>query len=349
MVFIQRSGSVGAPTLLCVLLGVTSPSVAQSPRSSALHNLSPSDLAALNRMNANAVDTCVRVDRMITRIKTLPGEEKRLRSNLTSGTMNHMDKMIISATEKGMTDDVLKRILDDKALRLATIDGQVLISRLNKFTSNRFTSRIDFGASRARYDVVDLRDLDALCKKAGLGALQRMSLDRSKAIVSTKSSALHRITRDGNDIVFDGGKPRFTDEVRRRFGIVPTWVCDESYLLECRYLDSGTKPAEIDIVGRHANTKKVAFDLTLRPDLDFLMARFRRYDDDGDVIEFFSAWDFRRVDGVLIPFQFKLQVSREGVADYLVEQTSLQSIKLNVDLPEKLFEMPKSEYGVRRP
>lgn len=103
------------------------------------------------------------------------------------------------------------------------------------------------------------------------------------------------------------------------------------------------------IVGRDLDTKKVAFDVTLRSDLDFLMTRFRRYDDDGDVIELFSASDFRRVEGVLVPFHITRRFSREGVSDYLVEETSLQSIKLNVELPDKLFEMPKDVRVLGRP
>ncbi len=297
------------------------------------------DVRAINTAQAYAIDNCKRLDRVVTRTKMLPGESERVRSNLVAGAMERMDTLLARLHEQpgGPSPRQLDAVRNDNARRLAAVDGLVLQHELNKSTTSQRKAHIDFVRGLARYDVADLRDLEHMRKQHKLSVGDLRDIDRTETVFINTNGALHIKQAELNAVAYNTSSPRIGEEMRVHFGIIPGSLFDGHHQVSVM---AGSVGTHITIEARDRSTHGVTV-IHVQPRLDYLASRITRYDEFGQQVERIRLSNLKRVGGVLIPFRMLRHVARNGVPDYVVEESTLLSIDINVALRDDIFQPPR--------
>jgi len=274
-------------------------------------------------------------------------QEARARSRLEGAIAAHMGGLIESAELDGADQRVISALEATHAERIASIDGALAVSRLNRLgVKCRRTSTIDFARGKARYEDRDLRDLDRLVADRRFTPAERQALDQSGTLITSTDNHGVRLLPHVGRLAVVGAGPRFDQEMElTKFGVAPRWVFVSASDTEVRPVPDKAGGC-VELVGYR--DKRISFVVVWRRDLDWSMTGFTAFNTDGAVAEEFCASDFRQVDGVWIPFQTSTRRTRNRLSDWYVEERAVERVVLNPDLAGKggLFDIP-GEYRVQ--
>ena len=222
----------------------------------------------------------------------------------------------------------------------ARAERGVVVERLNRSLSLRRVTTIDFASERVRHEDQDLRDLPRLIAEHGLDDLEALGLDRSGTLIIDRERYVQLNARAGNRGFALRSTGAELEVERKHLGLVPEWLLDGKYDVECRVVD-GPSDRALQVVGREG--ARIAFVILLRPDLGNVMTQLTLFNPSGGVGEDFVASDFREVGGVFVPFHTLQRRTLKGPADHRVERRTVEKVEINPTLPAdaKLFEIPE--------
>lgn len=247
-----------------------------------------------------------------------------------------------TAVATGAGEERLQKINDDMDGQYEVLEESIAIEKLNASTAVRRTTTIDRSKRRARRDDVDLRDLSRLGKENHLGSNQLKSLDRSCSLISIEGQPEIRLhtPRAGKlaTVMPYKGFPLVQEELR--LGLLPAYLFSASFSLEVRPTDT----KQFLITARNRATGQKTFEATVAPEKGNLMTEFRSFNDEGSPIEVFTASDFRRVDGVWLPFETRSEFRSEPIAPTVIVR-QVRNARINAAASDELF-APPTDYSV---
>jgi hypothetical protein len=330
---IARARNVPVATLtICLCVGA---SFAMEPAS--VGSLTVAQLEQANRINAARVRTLVLDELVVQRIQGSMRTEDEARSRLLAAIGAQMEAVLDQAIAADASPATVRSLEEKYSARLASVDGALIVNRLNRYRSARRQVTIDFTSSAARYDDTDRRDIGALAEAYCLNEHDRIALDQSGSLIMVGGEPTVRLVPHADRLAVVGVGPGFaTDVEARRLALIPSWVFSGNHSLQINGKDGA---AELQIVGECEG--KVSFVLTVRRDQGFRMSQITTFDPQGRVAEEFSASGFKQVDGIPVPLQTLTRRAHQDVPDYWLEQRSVQRVVLNPDLDaDALFAIP---------
>ncbi len=301
--------------------------MASSPRISAAYNAAQEEsitdrIAVANARNAEAVRTVVLDCTRVEDFRERPGDQERARRQMTGVIEDQMRRAVEQAKARGANARQLERTQRPYLEQLAAVDANMRVIQLNRNIKFARTSSIDFANTRARYDDADLRDLQRLGAENNLGPAQMLSLTRSMSTILKPDRNTSLMPQAGFvATVRSGGRgpgQRFdADEERLALGIIPRRVFDGALQLEVPHPE-GVR-GEVEVIGRNRASGREEVRFFVRPEFGYRLSRWVAYSPPGEVAETFRAWDFRKTDGVFVPFRTELRRSIRDLGDYYVQ------------------------------
>lgn len=323
----------------CVLLMPVPAATAGEDQVGPLRDLTVEKLRLVNQANRDALGTAVVQETVSELYRERPGQDQEAADRVTRAYLQMREDLINLAIGAGADERTLERIHETYEARLNSVDGAVVVWRLNRNTRVARTRAVDFGLGQARYDDDDLRDLEALAAKHGLS-----EDDRRYNLSKTLSEILKP---DGSVLLVPAGElaalrtlPRFNqDEEALHFGIVPSWVFDAAEQLKLRTVRADNQTC-VELTGPVAGQCASKVVVELRPEYEYRLTRLTTYDENGEVAKDFRASGYRPVDGLLVPFETKLRRAGHGFADYFVRQRTVKSVRVNQGIEPGRFKIP---------
>jgi hypothetical protein len=193
----------------------------------------------------------------------------------------------------------------------------------------------DFTTGRYRFDMRDLRDLEAIAAERQLGALERRNVDRTRTLIGSPNYSLI-INADQTHC---GVAAPAAGSLKRRtelLGVVPQRLLSGGY--EVLFHQNGRSGTA---TGYWPGTKAVAFTVELEQDSAYRFSRLARYKRSGERTVEILASDHRDVgSGVKIPFRTVTTRARGGDPAHTVELRVVKSVEINTEIPAASFEPP---------
>lgn len=286
--------------------------------------LTVAELKAINDSERGLIRSAVIEEVVTTTYRNRPGEDEELRKRM--GALIRAGRMSSQRTD---------------------VDQHVLVWHLNKNVTIARTRTIDFVRRAVRYDDVDIRDITGIISAYGLSGRSASGLDKTRSLIMRQGKTV--LLKDDSRLAVVS-PPMGSDfewgMEQRSFGLIPSFVFDDSNVLDIvRGVDE--EGESIVVVGHELELAgPTVFRVHIRPQLGYRVTRTVVYDAEGSPVQEFVASDFREVDSVLLPFRTVVRRARDGIQNYAVQETTVKSIRLNVDVPADHFSIP-SGYRVQ--
>lgn len=292
-----------------------------------------------NRQNLSNVRTIVLEERVELR-RTVPLEARRAQE--VTAIEDARNFSVRRAVAAGESEERIQQIHDQMDGRYESVEDSLLIEKLNAMSAVRRTTTIDRVLQRIRRDDDDLRDLTKLAKEHRLGQGQLTSLDRTCSLISLagKPEVQLHTPRVGK-LATTNRRPQVSfSREESQLGALPERLFSEDYSLEVRTADA----KQFRIIGMNKASGLRVYEATVDSERGNAMTELRIFDSGGDLIEIFTASDFRRVDGVWLPFETRTEYPAEPIAPTVIER-HVRSARINPTISDALF-APPSDYRV---
>lgn len=292
-----------------------------------------------NRQNLASVRTIV-VEEQVDLQRTVPVD--LLRSQQAQAIEGARDWSVKLAVAAGESEERIRQINDQADERYEGVEDTIVIEQVNATCTVRRTTTIDFTRRRVRRDDVDPRDLTRIGKEHRFGQGQLMTLDRTGSWISQDGRPeiqLHT-PRVGKLATINSYSLLSLDREEAQLGALPERLFGPAYSVEVRTTDQ----KRFRLIGKDKESGRTMFEATVDAEKGNAMTELRNFNEGGELVEVFTASDFRRVDGVWLPFETRREVPSGPVAPIVFERHVL-STRINQKISDDLF-APPSDYRV---
>jgi hypothetical protein len=302
-------------------------------------DLTLDQLKAINEANRALLSTVVLRETVRECRREYAGEDQAVRERMMRAYRALRDESINLAKRRDASAGEVRGIQARYAARVNSLDDALTVRHVNKQLLVSRASVIDFGLEQARHDDRDLRDLQGLAAQHGLHqSEQRHNLDQTRYHIFTADQSIMLIPAGKLAVV--SSAPCFSADLEAsRLGIIPRWVLEGDLQLALRVVQRDGK-AHVEVTGRERGASTNSVLVRVQPELEYRLTRLVRYDDAGQVLEEFTASDYRALDGVLIPFKTEHRHAAHGFPDYLVRRRMVESVRLNEPVSATQFAIP---------
>lgn len=292
-----------------------------------------------NRQNFAGVRSVILEERVELR-RTVPAEARRVQE--ASAIEDARALLVKQAIASGQSNERVQQINDQMDMRYEQIDDSLAIEQLNASSTVHRTTTIDRAQRRVRRDDVDPRDLAKLASENRLGRNQVMSLDRTCSLISRdgKPEIQLHTPRVGRLATINSHSQISLDREETQLGLLPTRLFDGAFLLEVR----ATVEKRVLVIGKDRASGQTMVEATVDPEWGHAMVELRTFNADGNLVQVFTASEFRRVDGVWLPFETRSEFPSEPISPTVVVR-QVRSARVNPEVADDLF-APPSDYRV---
>lgn len=302
-------------------------------------DVSVESLREKNRQNLASVRTIV-VEERVELQRTVPVEERRAQEarRIEDGRAWQLKRAAFTGESKKR----IQKINEQADGQYGSFEASLVIEQLNATSSVRRTTTIDRDQRRARRDDVDPRDLTKMGKEQRLGRGQLMSLDRTGSLISEEGKPeiqLHT-PRVGKLATINSHSQTSLDREEAQLGLLPEYLLGEDFSLEVR----AAGETRFQIIAKSKTSGRTVYEATVDAEKGYAMTELRTFDEAGALVVVFTASDFRRVNGVWLPYATRQEFPTTPIAPTVIER-NVDSARINPAVADALFG-PPSDYRV---
>jgi len=261
--------------------------------------------------------------------------------SLPAGTAEARQELLQNAQARNLSPERQAELLAGVEAQLDSQREHLEVVRLNDKRLLKRTVSADLLGNRLRRDDVDQRNHGELVRAHGLSASQRRSLDKTGSLISVPGKPEVRLHTPlvGKLATLQDDRILKREQILLSLGVIPESLLSSAASIDSRPVDGR---AEMQLVGRSADGGML-FEIRLSPADSYAMTSYAIFDKEN-LIEEFSATDFREVGGVRIPFETRW-VSHRPIQRAWVTQRRVESVKINNSIQNELFDVP-ADYRV---
>lgn len=294
---------------------------------------SVSELKALHTAMLAQIKTVVLEEKVVELRKGLPNEDEERRAAMTDAFIRvHAQAVADQALGVKQTAELDAQLEE----RLASMEGTVIVARLNGALAFARRTTIDVVVGALRYDTRDLRDVDRLGIENGLSELDLISLDMTGSRIMKRDACVDLVARAQKIAVVSRHPVYRFDQHAYKLGLLPAWVFSSGLQLKLSELVP-TVSEELQLVGRR-DDGVIRFVATLSADVGYRVTDFKIFND-GKPFRQFSMSNFRKVGDILIPYRTVRSLDTE-VPERLVERREVRSASVNAPVASDAFTTP---------